>query len=120
MAVITIGTTGATWGLTAETGLLVQTTTDKVSREKNEVRDEQGDFALVAFYNPLRKMTVTGVIVGATGIAAAAPGVALTIANAGVTNGITTGGVYCDDVELAGGNTEFRKITANATRYKFA
>ena len=120
MAVITIGTTGATWGLTAETGVLVQTTSDKTNREKNEVRDEQGDFALVAFYNPLRKLTVSGVIVGNTGIAAAAPGVALAVANIGTANGVTTGGVYCDDVERAGGNTEFRKITTNATQYKFA
>ena len=43
MAVITIGTTGATWGLTAETGVLVQTYSQKVSREKNEVRDNIGD-----------------------------------------------------------------------------
>lgn len=120
MAVITIGTTGATWGLTAETGILVQTTSNKVSREENQVRDEQGDFALVAYYNPLRKVSVSGVIVGATGIAAAAPGVALTIANLGTANGITTGGVYTDDVELAGGNTEFKKISVNATQYKFA
>ena len=117
MAVITIGTTGATWGLTAETGILVQTTSDKVSREKNEVRDSQGDVTLVGYYNPMRKLTVSGVIVGSTGIAAAAPGVVLTIANKGTTNGVTTGGAYCDDVELAGGNTEFRKITANATQY---
>lgn len=120
MAVITIGTTGATWGLTAETGILVQTVSDKVSREKNEVRDNIGDFALVAYYNPLRKLSVSGVIVGTTGIAAAAPGVALTIANRGVTNGTTTGGVYTDDVELASANTEFKKITANATQYNFA
>lgn len=119
MAVITIGTTGATWGLTAETGILVQTVSDKTSREKNEVRDEIGEFALVSFYNPLRKLTVNGVIVGSTGIAAAAPGVALTVANKGATNGVTTGGVYCDDVELASANTEFKKITANATQYKF-
>lgn len=120
MAVITIGTTGATWGLTAETGLLVQTTSNKTSREKNEVRDEQGDFALVSFYNPLRKISVSGVIVGATGIAAAAPGVALTVANIGTTNGVTTGGVYTDDVDIAGENTAFKKITVNATQFKFA
>ena len=117
MAVITIGTSGATWGLTAETGLLVQTVSNKTSREKNEVRDGVGDFALVAFYNPLRKITVNGVIVGASGIAVAAPGVALTIANLGVTNGVSTGGVFTDDVEIAGGNTEFKKITVNATQY---
>lgn len=121
MAVITIGTTGAIWGLTAETGLLVQTTSNKTSREKNEVRDEIGDFALVAFFNPLRKVTVSGVVVGSTGVAAAAPGVALVMSNAGTTNGLgsATGGCYVDDVELAGGNTEFRKITVNSTQYKF-
>ena len=57
MAVITIGTTGATWGLTAETGVLVQTYSQKVSREKNEVRDNIGDVALVSYYNPLAKIS---------------------------------------------------------------
>jgi len=120
MAVITIGATGAAWGLAAETGLLVQTTTSKDTREKNQVRDEQGDFALVSFYNPTQSLSISGVIVGTTGIAAAAPGVALTVANVNITNGVTTGGIYTDDVDISKGNTEFKKITANATRYKFA
>lgn len=120
MAVITIGTTGASWGLTAETGILIQTLSDKVSSEKNEVRNNVGEFALIAFYNTLRKISLSGVIVGTTGIAAAAPGVALTIAGKGTANGATTGGVYTDDVELSGTNTEFRKISANATQYQFA
>jgi hypothetical protein len=120
MAVITIGTTGATWGLTAETGILVQTTSSKDTREKNQVRDEQGDFALVAFYNPTQSISIAGVIVGTTGVAAAAPGVSLAFANKNGLNGVTTGGIYTDDVDVAGGNTEFKKITATATRYKFA
>lgn len=119
MAVITIGTTGATWGLTAETGVLVQTFSQKISREKNEVRDAGGDIALVSYYNPLSKFSFSCVIAGTTGIAAAAPGVALTLANISATNGATTGGVYTDDVELAGGNTEFKKVTGSATQYKF-
>jgi hypothetical protein len=118
MAVITIGATGATWGLTAETGLLVQTSTSKDTREKNQVRDEQGDFALVSFYNPTQSITVAGVLIGTTeGIAAAAPGVALTVANINILNGVTTGGVYSDDVDVSKGNTEFKKISVNATRY---
>lgn len=119
MAVITIGTTGATWGLTAETGVLVQTVSNKTSREKNEVRDEVGDISLVAYYNPLRKIAVTAVVVGTTGIAAAAPGVALTVANIGTANGVTTGGVYTDDVDVSGENVGFKKISVNATQYKF-
>jgi hypothetical protein len=120
MAVITIGATGATWGLTAETGILVQTNTSKDTREKNQVRDEQGDFALVSFYNPTQAITVSGVIVGTTGQAAAAPGVLLVVANVNNSNGVSTGGIYTDDVDVVKGNTEFIKISTNATRYKFA
>jgi hypothetical protein len=120
MAVITIGTTGATWGLTAETGLLVQASSNKIAREKNEVRDEIGEISLVAYYNPLAKIAISGVIVGTAGIAGAAPGVALTTANINNGNGVTTGGVYTDDVDVQGANTDFKKISVNATRYKFA
>ena len=120
MAVITIGTTGATWGLTAETGVLVQTYSQKVSREKNEVRDAIGDVALVSYYNPLAKISFSAVIAGSTGIVTSAPGVAQTFANISSANGSPTGGVYVDDVELAKGNTEFQKISGTATRYQFA
>lgn len=120
MPVITIGTTGATWGLTAETGLLVQTTSVKNSREKNEVRNNVGDVALVAYFNPLSKLTISGVIVGTGGIAAAAPGVALTVANSESGNGSTTGGVYTDDIDIQGAAVDFKKITVNATRYIFS
>jgi len=119
MSVNTIGATGATWGLTAETGILVQTSSAKTTREKNEVRNEQGDFALVSYYNPTQSLSISGVVVGTTGVAAAAPGVALTIANTSILNGMTTGGVYTDDVDVTKSNTEFLQITANATRYAF-
>lgn len=115
MAVITIGTTGAVFGLTAETGMLVQTVTAKVNREKNQVRNEVGEFALVAFYNPLQTFSIAGVLTGT--ITNAAPGLALTVANTNIVNGVTTGGIYLDDIEIAKGNTEFKKITANATQY---
>ena len=119
MAVITIGTTGATWGMTAETGVLIQTSSQKISREKNEVRDEIGNFALVSYYNPLGKLNWSAVVVGSTGLAAAAPGVAITIANVSTGNGSPTGGVYTDDVEIAKSPTEFKKMTGTATQYGF-
>lgn len=120
MAVITIGTTGATWGLTAETGVLIQTFSQKNSRDKNEVRDAGGDVALVAYYNPLGKISFNAVIAGTSGVATAAPGVAMTFANISSSNGAPTGGVYIDDVELAKSNTEFQKINGSATRYLFS
>jgi len=117
MAVITIGTGGATWGLTAETGIFIQSYSGKVGREKNEVRDNVGDVKLVSYYNPTRKVTISGVLLGATGIGAASPGAALTIANADGNNGVATGSIYVDDVEAKGTNTAFKDITVNATQY---
>jgi len=119
MAVITIGTTGATWGMTAETGVLIQTFTQKISREKNEVKGETGDVALVAYFNPLGKVSWSATCVGTAGLAAAAPGVSSTFANISTTNGSPTGGIYTDDVEIGKGNAEFKKISGNATQYAF-
>jgi hypothetical protein len=115
MAVITIGTTGASWGLTAETGMLVQTVTVKATREKNQVRDNVGEFAAVSFYNPLQTFAISGVLTGT--ITNAAAGLLLTVANTNTANGVTTGGIYVDDIEITKANTEFKKITANATQY---
>ena len=81
MAVITIGTTGAVWGVTAETGIICQTVSTKAQREKNMVRNESGDVTLVSYYNPSQTFTISGIFTSASGIAAAAPGVALTVAN---------------------------------------
>jgi len=120
MAVITIGTTGSTWGMTAETGVLIQTFSQKVSREKNEVRDSIGDVALVSYYNPLAKISFAAVVAGSTGIITSAPGVAQTFANISASSGSPTGGVYIDEVEFARGNTEFQKISGSATRYQIA
>jgi hypothetical protein len=120
MPVVTIGTSGASWGLTAETGVIVQGVTAKAQREKNMVRNEQGDVALVAFYNPTQTYSINGVTLSTSGIAAAAPGVVLTVANStgvGSYGGTTAGGIYTDDVDVQGSNTDFRKITVNATRY---
>ena len=52
-----------------------------------------------------------------SGVGAAAPGLAIVFVNTAITNGVTTGGIYTDDVEVAKSNTEFKKITVNATQY---
>lgn len=112
-----IGITSAVWGVTAETGVIAQSAGSKSSREKNQVRNESGEFALVSFFNALQTFTVEGVFTGNSGIGAAAPGVALTIANTNSNNGVTAGGIYCDDVDIKKTNTDFKRVTATATQY---
>jgi len=115
MAVTTIGTTGTTWGLTAETGMIVQTVSCKSVREKAEVKDNQGEVAAVAYYNATQQYSLKAVLRGT--VTNAAPGLALTLANKNDGNGITTGGIYVDDVSLDGSNVAFQEITIAATRY---
>lgn len=118
MAAIIVGTTGATWGLIAESGIILQSAGAKDTREKAQVRDESGNFVLISFYNPTKTHTLSGVIIGTSGIADAAPGISLTIANAFTGfGGVTAGGIYTDDVDISATNNEFQKITVNATQY---
>jgi len=112
-----IGTAGATWGLTAETGVLIQRSSAKTSREKNPVRNHEGEVSLVSYYNPVQTMSMEGVTIAATGLVAAVPGVALTVAQTFPNNGVNAGLIYTDDVEVSKVNTDFQKITLNASRY---
>lgn len=112
-----IGITSAVWGVTAETGVIAQSAGAKSTREKNQIRNESGEFALVSFFNALQTFVIEGVFTGASGIGAAVPGTALTIANTNANNGVTAGGIYCDDVEIKRVNVDFKRIVANATQY---
>jgi hypothetical protein len=121
MPVITAGQSGASWGLNPETGVIAQTMGFKVARELKEEKGPQGDAALLAFFNAKGKYSGSGVIVGATGWAAAAPGVALVVANdpqTGSTYGITAANsIYIDDAEIPQANVEFKKVSFNGTKY---
>lgn len=121
MSVITAGQSGASWGMNAETGVIAQKIDFKVSRTLKEELGPQGDAALLAWHNAKGKYTGSGVIVGATGWAAAAPGVALVVANdpqTGSTYGITaSNSVYVDDAEIPQANIEFKKVSFNGTKY---
>jgi len=121
MSVITAGQSGATWGMGPETGVIAQGLGFKVNRELKEEKGPQGDAALLAFFNAKGKYNGTGVIVGSGGWAAAAPGVALVIANdpqTGSTYGITAANsIYVDDAEIPQANVEFKKVSFNGTKY---
>lgn len=117
MAVITIGTTGGQWGLSSETGIIAQDVTFKAGREKNIKRDQNGEPALIAFYGATQTVHVHGIIIGSSGVAAAAPGVALTLSNTNTLNGVSSGACYVDDVELKKVNVDFVEINVNGTQY---
>lgn len=113
-----IGTSGANWGLTAESGLLVQSVTAKITREKVVVRSNVGDATLVSYYNPSQVFNANGVVLYNGGSwQSITPGIALSLANSNAFNGVTAGGIYCDDVELTKTATDFQKIAGTFTQY---
>jgi hypothetical protein len=120
MAVSIISSSAATsvvFGCTAETGIIISSYSRKVSREKSEIMDNDGDVVAVSYYKPTATITIEGTLNGSTGIAAAAPGVALTIASTTSGSGITGGKVIVDSISLTQESQGFNGFSVEATQY---
>jgi hypothetical protein len=109
--------TNVVFGCTAETGIIVNSFSRQVSREKAEVMDNDGDVVAVSYYKPTASISISGTLNGTTGVAAAAPGVALTLASTTSGNGITTGKVIVDSVSLTKSAEGFQEFSVEGTQY---
>ena len=120
MAATTVTSSAAAsvvFGCTAETGILISTFSREISREKAEVMDNDGDVVAVSYYKPTASISIEGVINGSTGIMAAAPGVALTIASTTSGNGITGGSIIVDSASRSETSEGFASFSVSATQY---
>jgi hypothetical protein len=109
--------TSVVFGATAETGIIINSFSRAVSREKAEVMDNDGDVVAVSYYKPIASISISGTLNGSTGVAAAAPGVALTIASTTSGSGITGGKVVVDSVTLNQTSEGFNEFAVEATQY---
>jgi hypothetical protein len=109
--------TSVVFGATAETGIIINSFSRAVSREKAEVMDNDGDVVAVSYYKPTATISISGTLNGSTGVAAAAPGVALTIASTTSGSGITGGKVVVDSVTLEQTSEGFNEFSVEATQY---
>jgi hypothetical protein len=109
--------TSVVFGATAETGIIINSFSRAVSREKAEVMDNDGDVVAVSYYKPTASISISGTLNGSTGVAAAAPGVALTIASTTSGSGITGGKVVVDSVTLEQTSEGFNEFSVEATQY---
>jgi hypothetical protein len=105
------------FGATAETGIIVNSFSRQTSREKAEVMDNDGDVVAVSYYKPTASISISGTLNGTTGIAAAAPGVALTLASSTSGNGVSGGKVVVDSVSLTKSAEGFQELSVEATQY---
>lgn len=107
----------ATFGCTTETGILVSSFSETSTADKAEVRDNDGDVVLKAFYNPKTTFSVSGTITGTTGVAAAAVAGLLTVANLDtLVGGVSGGGSYVESVAITKKPDGFKEITVSGER----
>jgi len=109
--------TSVVFGCSAETGILINSFSRQVSREKSEIMDNDGDVVAVSYYKPTASITIEGTINGTTGIAGAAPGVALTIASTASGSGITSGSIIVDSATRNETSEGFATFSVAATQY---
>jgi len=120
MAATTVTSSAAAsvvFGCTAETGILIQTFSREVTREKAEIMDNDGDVVAVSYYKPTATISIEGTVNGTTGVAAAAPGVALSLNSTTSGNGITGGSIIVDTVSREETSEGFATFSIEATQY---
>lgn len=111
MAATTIGTSGLSFGITAEAGGLVQSFTETRNVERAEVRNASGEVVAAALFNPTDTFAFSTTITGAYATTAGA--VLTTLANA-----TSTGGkIVVDSVTVNKASDGFVTVDVSATRF---
>lgn len=105
------------FGCTAESGIIINNFSRTTQREKAEIMDEDGDVVAVSYYKPTATISIDGVLNGTAGVAAAAPGVALSINSTTSGNGITGGSVIIDSTTRTQTSEGFVTFATEGTQY---
>jgi hypothetical protein len=111
MAATTIGTANLTFGLTTETGGLVQSFSEVRNTEKQEVRNQVGDITGVAFYNATTAYSLSITTTG--GYLSTTAGASISLANAVS----STGATRIDSLTINRSNDGFVTVDISATGY---
>jgi hypothetical protein len=105
------------FGATAETGIILSSFSRSVQSSKAELMNEQGDIVALSHYGKTATISLTGAINGSTGVATAAVGGLLTLANLTTEFGVTGGKIVVDSVSSEQGSDAFKTLTVEATQY---
>jgi enoyl-[acyl-carrier-protein] reductase (NADH) len=105
------------FGATAETGIILSSFSRSVQSSKAELMNEQGDIVALSYYGKTATISLTGAINGSTGVATAAVGGLLTLANLTTEFGVTGGKIVVDSVSSEQGSDAFKTLSVEATQY---
>jgi hypothetical protein len=111
MAATTIGTSGLSFGITAETGGLVQSFTETRNVQRAEARNGSGEVVALSLYNPTKTYTYS---IYTTSSSSTSAGATLaSIANASD----TTGKVVVDSVTISRSVDGYQTMNISATQF---
>jgi len=113
MAATTIGLTGLSFGLTVESGVVIQSFSSTQTADTTEVSKHDGTHSAVAFSAFKRNVTLSG---NCNGVVASS-GVGATLALTGNTNAVSSGTYYVTDVSFTQANDGFNSFDLSATAY---
>lgn len=113
--------------MSAESGIIIKRFGRSTSREEIMVYDPSVGYDIGSVdHNPKASYNINGIYAGGstggTGVSAAAPGVALTIANASFGNGVGTsgsdsGGIYTQTTNLEHTEKQLREFSVTARQH---
>ena len=109
----------ATFLMAAETGVIIESSERDVESKVKEIFNAAVGYTIgYVFYDFMASINWSAILNGTTGLAAAAPGVALTMANqfgiGTLMNGVATGGIYTKTVKISHQGEDLRKISGTA------
>jgi hypothetical protein len=118
---ILINLASATFLLSAETGVIIQSEERNVDSKLREVFNAAVGYTTgLVFYDFVASQDFSAIVNGTTGHAVAAPGVALSIATdlgiGAAKNGVATGGNYTRSVRVSHQGEDLRMISGTTTQ----
>jgi hypothetical protein len=102
------------YGITNETGIVLQNFGRNVQSVKTEVRDAVNDVVAVAHSGITATITFEGYVNGSTTFTV---GALLTLTNSTTGGGLSGGTILVDSVNESTAQGEFKKISVSATQY---
>lgn len=115
---ILINLASATFLLTAETGVIIQSMERSVESKLKEVFNASVGYTVgYVFYDFVAGQDFSAILNGTTGLAVAAPGVALTLASdlgiGAAKNGVAAGGLYTRSLRVSHQGEDLRMISGS-------
>jgi hypothetical protein len=113
MAATSIGLTGLAFGLTTETGVVIQSFSLTQTAESTEISKHDGTHSAVAFSGFKRNVSLSGNCNGAV----ASSGIGVALALTGNTSAVSSGTYYVTDTSFSQANDGFNSFDLSATSY---